>query len=69
MAALAARSAQQPVSVEYNAIIRCVLFVLKLLTTLTLRYPAYLQAMQQEMLWAGAQGHTCIPAAQLARAD
>jgi len=37
--------------IDVNLPLRSVLYTLKLLTTLTLRYPAYLQAMNQEMVW------------------
>ena len=37
--------------VDVNLPLRSVLYTLKLLITLTLRYPAYLQAMNQEMVW------------------
>ena len=37
--------------VDVNLPLRAVLYILKLLITLTLRYPAYLQAMNQEMVW------------------
>ena len=37
--------------IDVNLPLRAVLYTLKLLISLTVRYPAYLQAMNQEMVW------------------
>ena len=61
VAALAARAEGGGLEVDHNPPLRAVLLVLKLLITLTLRYPAYLQAMQQEMAWTALSDIFAFP--------